>query len=155
MVLVTGAAAYGYWHATTHATFEVQLVYRTAPGIVARMRNGQLAFLDDEGAVLARASIDTRRGVIWLAHPEQGQCGPALEGDAYLNCFRAQSTWIPQWAKRVRHANITLENCSVARVPVNLYTRRDNTVVWWTLLAGKTKPPYTRHRATLTITQTC
>jgi hypothetical protein len=133
----------------------VQLVYRTAPGIVARMRNGQLAFLDENGKVLARASIDTRRGVVWLAHPEKGQCGPALERDAYLDCFRAQSEWIPQWARHVRTANIALENCSVASVPVNLYTRRDNIAAWWTPLVDRRGQPYTRHRATLMITQAC
>jgi hypothetical protein len=145
---VTG---YGYWHAATHATFEVQLNYRTAPGITARMRNGQLSFLDGDGAVLARASIDTRRGVVWLAHPDKGQCGPALEREAYLECIRAQSEWIPQWAHRVRHANIELENCNVARVPINLYSRRDNAVVWWSPLDEKRGRPYTRHRATLTM----
>lgn len=133
----------------------MQLVYRTAPGIVNRMRNGQLAFLDENGAVLARASIDTRRGVVWLAHPEKGQCGPALEREAYLECFRAQSEWIPQWAQRVRTAHIALDNCSVSSVPVNLYTRRDNAVVWWTPLTDKRGRPFTRHRATLMITQAC
>lgn len=146
---MAATAGWGYWHAGTHATFEVQLNYRTAPGIVSRMRNGQLAFLDENGDVLARASIDTRRGVVWLAHPEQGQCGPSLEREAYLECVRVQAEWIPQWAHRVREANITLENCSVARMPVNLYTRRDNAVVWWTPLAEKRGRPYTRHRATV------
>lgn len=149
--MLAGASAYGYWHAATHATFEVQLVYRTTPGIVNRMRNGQLAFLDENGAVLARASIDTRRGVVWLAHPEKGQCGPVLEGDARKDCIRVQSEWIPQWAHRVREANIALENCSVASVPVNLYSRRDNAAVWWTPLAERRGQPYTRHIATLTM----
>lgn len=151
--MLGAAAAYGWWHAATHATFEVQLVYKPEPGIASRMRNGQLEFLDSDGAVLARASIDTRRGVVWLAHPEQGQCGPAIEAEARVACFRAQAEWIPQWAERVRNANVALERCSAANVPVNLYTRRDNRVLWWLPLANTRGRPYTRHIATVNVNQ--
>ena len=150
---LAGAAAYGWWHAATHATFEVQLNYKADIGLVNRLRNGQLEFLDGNGALLARASIDTRRGVVWLAHPEHGQCGPALDREPYLDCVRAQSEWIPTWADRVRQANIALERCGVAHVPVNLYTRRDNRVLWWLPLANSRGRPYTRHSATLTVIQ--
>jgi len=54
--LYAAASAYGYWHAATHATFEVHLAYRTETGALSRMRNGQLEFLDSDGNVLARAS---------------------------------------------------------------------------------------------------
>lgn len=151
VIALLGAAAYGWWHATTHGTFEVQLVYKAEPGMVNRMRNGQLEFLDAQGAVLARASIDLRRGVVWLAHPEKGQCGPALERGSQLECNRAQTAWIPQWGEHVRSANITLERCSLANVPVNLYTRRDNRVLWWLPIANARGRPYTRHIATITV----
>lgn len=117
------------------------------------MRNGQLEFLDSDGAVLARATIDTRRGVIWLAHPEKGQCDPALSPEARADCFRAQSRSISQWARRVRYANVALERCGAARVPVNLYTRRDNRALWWLPLADTRGRPYTRHIATVNVHQ--
>lgn len=127
------------------------LKYKPEPGIANRMRNGQLEFLDRDGVVLARASIDTRRGVVWLAHPDIGQCGPGLSEAVRIACFRTQAAWIPLWAERVRHANVALERCGVAHVPVNLYTRRDNRVLWWLPLANARGRPYTRHIATLNV----
>ena len=38
-----------------------------------------------------------------------------LKGDEYQQCIQSQTEWIPQWARSVRHANITLERCSLAR----------------------------------------
>ena len=63
-MLYASACAYGYWHAATHATFEVQLIYRTETGVVNQMRNGQLEFLDNDGSVLARAPASTH-GKTW------------------------------------------------------------------------------------------
>lgn len=154
VTLLLGAAAYGWWHAATHATFEVQLIYKSEGASANRLRSGQLEFVDRDGRVLARATIDTRRSVVWLAHPEKGQCGPALDRAAHRECFRAQSTWIPTWADRVHQANVTLERCSIAAVPVNLYTRRDNIALWWLPLAANRRgQPYTRYSATLTVHQ--
>jgi hypothetical protein len=157
---VTGAAAavavYGYWHAATHATFSVSLAYRADTGVINQMRNGQVEFLDDGGAVLARASIDTKFGVVWLAHPEIGQCGPDLQRDAYLDCFHAQALWIPQWVRRVRYANIALERCRLARRAVELATHRDNLFLWWIPLPHVGGLPYTRHSATFAVdTRSC
>jgi hypothetical protein len=148
-----GAALYGWWHRVTHATLEVQLVFNRGGGTANRLRNGQLEFLDAEGAVLARATIDTRRGVVWLAHPERGQCGPTLEREARDACYRVQAEWIPGWAERVKSANVALEGCSFARVPVTLYTRRDSVLLWWTPIAERRGRPFTRHIATVTANQ--
>lgn len=150
-ITVTAIAAYGYWHAATHATFNVNLAYKTTPGGAAQLRNGQVEFLNDSGVVLARASIDTRFGVVWLAHPEKGQCGPDLAKDAYQECFRAQATWIPQWVRSVRYANIALEKCSLARRHVQLTTHRDNLWLWWLPLPHVGGLPFTRYSATFAI----
>lgn len=149
--IAVAAAAYGYWHAATHATFSVSLAYKTDAGVASRMRNGQIEFLDEGGAVLARATIDTRYGVVWLAHPDQGQCGPNLATDAYQDCFRAQATWIPQWVRSVRYANITLERCSLAQRNVQLTSHRDSLWLWWLPLPHVGGLPYTRHSATFAI----
>ncbi len=145
---------YGYWHARTHATFSVQLAHKA--DAANRLRNGQLEFLDDEGNMLARASIDTRKGVVWLAHPEHGQCGPDQTGVAYKDCINAQATWIPQWAGSVRLANIALEKCSLPRRRVQLTTRRDNLWLWWLPLPRAGGLPFTRHSASIAIdTKSC
>ena len=149
-------AGYGYWHATTHATFDVRLAYRADTRDMARLSNGQVEFLDDDGSVLARATIDTRFSVVWLAHPEKGQCGPDLARNAYQDCFQAQATWIPQWVSRVRYANIALERCSLARRNVQLETFRDNLLLWWLPLRHVGGLPYTRYSATFAIdTRSC
>ncbi len=144
-------AGYGYWHAATHATFEVHLTYKTNTGTLNQMRNGQIEFLDNDGAVLARASIDTRRSVVWLAHPDKGQCGPALADEAYQDCIKAQAAWIPQWARGVRHANLTLDRCSLAHRTVQLATRRDNLALWWLPSPHTGGRPYTRYSATIAV----
>ena len=149
---VTAAiAGYGYWHAVTHATFDVNLAYNADTGARNRLRNGQVAFLDNSGAVLARATIDTRYGVVWLAHPEKGQCGPDLPRNAYQDCFQAQATWIPQWVRAVRYANIAFEQCSLARRHVRIETNRDSLLLWWLPLRHVGGLPYTRYSATFAI----
>jgi hypothetical protein len=153
-VLYAAACAYGYWHAATHATFEVQLVYRTETGMANRMRDGQIEFLDPGGGVLARASIDTRRNVVWLAHPERGQCGPGRNTADYQTCIRTQAEWIPHWAHSVRHANIVLERCSLAQRHVGIDSRRDGLALWW-LNWLRSPPtgsrPYTRYSAKIVV----
>ena len=155
ITIAAGIAAaiggYGFWHAATHATFSVNLAYKTDTGALNRMRNGQVEFLDDDGRVLARASIDTKFGVVWLAHPDKGQCGPDLARDAYRDCFDAQATWIPQWVRGVRYANIALERCSFARRSVRLAAHRDNLLLWWMPLPHVGGLPYTRYSATFVI----
>jgi hypothetical protein len=153
-VLYATASGYGYWHADTHATFDVQLVYRTETGVANQLRDGQLEFLDGEGGVLARASIDTRQNVVWLAHPGKGQCGPGLKGDDYRECIKTQAEWIPQWARTVRHANATFGRCSLARRPVQVDSRRDGLALWW--LTWLRPPPtgnqpYTRFSAKIAV----
>ncbi len=148
-----GAMAYGWWHRSTHATLEVQLVFNARGGAANRLRNGQLEFLDGDSKVLARATIDSRRGVVWLAHPERGQCGPDLTRGAYLDCFRAHSEWIPQWIEHARRANVRLDGCTIPDAPVTLYTRRDNLLLWWMPLPHVGGKPYARHIATVTANQ--
>lgn len=128
-------------------------MFKAQSGVAGRLRNGQIEFVDADGKGLARATIDTRRGVVWLAHPERGQCGPTLAREAFLECFRAHSEWIPQWINLARNANVALEGCSMARVPVTLYTRHDNLFSWWIPLPHFSGKPYARHIATLTASQ--
>lgn len=149
----TGLMGYGWWHRTAHATLEVQLVFNARGGTANRLRNGQITFLDGESRELARATIDTRRGVVWLAHPERGQCGPDLARGAYLDCFRAHSEWIPLWIEQARRANVALEGCTIADAPVTLFTRRDNLFLWWVPLPHVGGRPYARHIATVTANQ--
>jgi hypothetical protein len=153
-MLYAATCAYGYWHATTHATLDVQLVYRANTGAFNRMSNGQIEFLDTTGGVLARASIDTRRNVVWLAHPERGQCGPGLNNADYQACIVTQAEWIPQWAHSVRRANIVLERCSLAQRHVGIDSRRDGVALWWLnwLRPPPTgSQPFTRYSAKIVV----
>ena len=140
----------------------MQLAYRMDTGVVNQMRNGQIEFIDSDGGVLARASIDTRQSVVWLAHPDRGQCGPGLKGDDYQNCIRTQAEWIPLWARNVREANIALGRCSLARRHVTIDSRRDGLAFWWLSWLSwipwlqhqqvSVWPyPYTRYKATIAV----
>lgn len=86
-------------------------------------------------------------------HPEWGQCGPLLAPEAYLDCYNAQSEWIPQWADRVQRANVMLDGCSFMGVPMTLYTRRDDIMLWWAQRLQGSSKPYTRHTATIAANQ--
>lgn len=129
----------------------MHLAYRTETGTLSRMNNGQLAFLDSEGNVLARASIDTRRNVVWLAHPEHGQCGPDLPREAHLSCIHMQARWIPIWVERVRYANLILGHCSLARRTVSINSSRDNLLFWWVPLQPTSSLPYKRYNVVIAV----
>lgn len=115
------------------------------------MHNGQLTFLDNEGEVLARATIDARRNVVWLAHPEHGQCGPELPSEAHRTCIQMQALWIPTWVERVRHANVALGHCSLARRPVSLNASRDNLLLWWLPTRTARGLPYKRYHVVVAV----
>ena len=115
------------------------------------MRNGQVELLDSNRSLLARATIDTRYGVVWLAHPDKGQCGPNLARDDFVDCSLAQAAWIPQWVRSVRYANIALERCSIANRNVKLESHRDNLLTWWMPWPQPASAPYTRYKATFAV----
>ncbi len=135
----------------------MHLIYRTETGTANRMRNGQIEFLDGDGGTLARASIDTRQNVVWLAHPERGQCGPRLKADDYQQCIKTQGEWIPLWASKVRQANIALERCSLPQRHVTVERRRDGLALWWLSWQSWLRPsaagaqPYTRFSARIAV----
>jgi len=147
---------YGYWHAATHATLDVYLAQKMPSTAQNPPLNGQLEFLDETGALLARATTDAKHGVVWIAHPVRGPCGPDLAQRAYLDCFKAQSVWIPGWVQRIRYANVTSGRCSTNRLPVKLAEYRDNLLLWWLPLPHVGGLPYTRYSATLAVnTRNC
>ena len=154
--VIAGIAAtvlgFGYWHAATHATLDVYLAQKMASTALNPPRSGHVEFLDETGALLARATTDARHGVVWIAHPERGPCGPDLAGRAYLDCFKAQSEWIPSWVQRIRYANVISERCSTNHLPVKLTEYRDNLLLWWLPLPHVGGLPYTRYSATLAVT---
>lgn len=150
-IIAASVFGYGYWHAATHATFDLNIAYRTGGRSPSPLQGGQVVLLDESGAVLAQGLIDAQYGVVWLAHPEKGYCGPQLAPSEYQECFRAQAKWIPTWVARLRRAHVTLQRCSLNNLPVNTVTYRDNLWLWWLPLPHMLGLPYTRYSATLAI----
>jgi len=147
---------FGYWHATTHATLDVHLAQKMPMTSLNPPRSGHVEFLDETGTLLARATTDARHGVVWIAHPVRGACGPDLAQHAYRDCFKAHSEWIPSWVQRIRYANVTSGRCSTNHLPVKLAEYRDNLLLWWLPLPHVGGLPYTRYSATLTVnTRNC
>lgn len=147
--VVAAITGFGYWHAATHATLNVHLAYRSGFDTQNPASDGHIEFLDSNGAALARALIDAKRNVVWLTHPEKGQCGPTLAPSEYLECFRAQSEWIPGWVQRVRYANVTVGRCTSARQPASVAGYRGNLLLWWVPLPHVGGLPYTNYSVAL------
>ena len=156
LAIAAGVLGYGYWHAETHATFHMLLNEKTASGRFGQVLNAQLALLDVNGNVLAQGKTDEKFGVVLVAHPAAGYCGPDLSREAYHECFEAQSTWLTTWAANLRYVDLAIGQCRLQRVPVQVSTFKDNVFLWWIPLPHVGGRPYTHYSTELEIdSKTC
>jgi len=148
--LFTGLAGYGWWHASTHATFSLTLRDAAAKGFV-QLKGAQLAFHDESGRVLARGKTDEQYGVAWVSHPAAGFCGPDLAPAAYRPCFRAHAEWLPGWVPRVQSVSIVTPRCRIERAPLHFSASRESAWTWWIPLPHVGGRPYTNFHAFLQV----
>ena len=155
IVLVLGLAAgvlgYGWWHVATHATFTMSLNEKTADGKFGQVFNAELAFLDASGNMLAKGRTDGKFGVVLIAHPTEGYCGPDLKQEDYSVCFKTQSTWLTAWAPNLRYVDLVAGQCRLQRVPVKVSVYKDNVFLWWVPLPHVGGAPYTMYSTQLEI----
>ena len=154
--LAAGILGYGWWHSSTHATFNVSLRDVAAKDAYRTVKGAELAFLDDGGKVIATGKTDGKYGVVWVAHPTAGYCGPDLAQKAYTECFRAHAEWLLTWVPRARKFSIVTGGCRIEHAPVYFSESRDSMWTWWIPLPHVGGTPYTHFNAFIQIdSRTC
>jgi hypothetical protein len=149
--IAAGVLGFGWWHASTHATFYLDLRDIATPSRFENLKGAQLEFLDDAGRVLARGKTDDKVGVVWVEHPTAGYCSPDLAQAAYTKCFDAHSEWLFTWVPRARRINIAAGACRIERAPVTFSASQDGVWLWWVPLPHIGGIPYTNFNASLQI----
>jgi hypothetical protein len=131
---------YGYWHASTRASFFVQVgLMDEATGRAQHIPGAEVVFLDSEGRVLANGISDENYNFVHLIHPEVGDCHEIEEAarfsaearEAWQGCFEQLSVWIPQWIGEVRQVDVRNQECAWKGVPVTISEGSSDWHLWW------------------------
>lgn len=151
---------YGYWHSSTHASFHIQLNFKDdtmgKPKIIPK---AEITFLDSEGRVLANGIGDEQYNYVHLIHPEVGDCheieklaSTSKEArESWQECFEHLSTWIPQWASKVRQIDLRAQGCIMKNISVTVSKHNSDWLLWWVPhphIGGK---PYSYYSSSITI----
>ena len=152
--------AYGYWHASSHASFYVTLEFEAGERKASAPR---VTFLDAEGTVLAVALRDEQYNFLHLIHPEYGDCHEA-EGKApfskdartaWQECFEHQSTWVAGWIEEVAEVNVEYDGCRISNHPIAVSGPHSDWYFWWIPhphIGGK---PYSYYSAAIAADDSC
>lgn len=149
--IAAGVLGFGWWHASTHATFYMDLRDVATPSRFENVKGAQLEFLDEAGRVIARGKTDDKVGVVWVEHPTAGYCGPNPAQAEYTKCFDAHSEWLLTWVPRAKRVSIAAGTCRIERAPVYFSATQDNVWLWWVPLPHLGGIPYTNFSAGLRI----
>ena len=154
--LAAGVLGYGRWHTSRHATLHVSIRDAAEPRKFEHLKGAQLAFLDEDGRVLARGKTDEKFGVVWVSHPTAGYCGPDLAQAAYAECFRVHTTWLLTWVRAARHISVATPRCHIERAPIHFSENRDSMWTWWIPLPHVGGTPHTNFNAFVQVnSETC
>jgi len=155
---------YGYWHANTHASYYIDLrILTDSKNTTERWPGAAISFLAGDGSILASGVSDETANYVHLLHPEEGDChdrvnaiGPGTPAgrEAWQACFARLSTWIPQWADRVRMVDVFFRGKHFNKIPVTVSAYNSEWPLWWVPLPHIGGKPYTYYRTTITIEQT-
>ena len=164
-LLGAGAAAilgWGYWHAASHGTVYVSLrdeALKDDKRTHGSVMSANLAFLDAAGGVLAQGQAVEPYGVVYMTHPQVGDCSrherqapyDDAARQAWQRCFETQSRWFIGWVKKVRSATVTLADCRMEAVPVAVREYGGEWWLWWIPLPHVGGAPYTHFDLALKI----
>ena len=150
LIFVAGVLGYGYYHEQTHGSISVTLNDPAQQPNQPRVFKDEVAFLDANGQMLARAKSDDKYGVVRLIHPVVGDCvseeqsaSSASHGQRkWQNCFEQQSTWLMSWARQTRYLIVKLESCAAQRIPISIRESGDDWWLWWVPLPHIGGKPY-------------
>ena len=157
-LLILVVLGYGYWHAATHASFQVDLYRLTPAGERQPMPLADVVFLDDRGRPLAKGISDDKYHV-HLLHPEVGDCY-ALESaattsragrTAWQDCYARLSTWTPEWVEKVHSVSVSDHDKLYEQVPVKLNKYNADWLLWWVPLPHVGGKPTTYYSGRIVI----
>ncbi len=125
--------ARGYWHVSTHGDVHVALwdvALKTDRQLYGSLAAADVVFRDEAGTDLAIARADKPSGLVSMIHPTVGDCRQEERtgGDAWRRCYETQSRWFSTWTPQVRTAQVSIERCTIERVPVEV---EESTGEWW------------------------
>jgi len=158
--IVACILGYGYWHSITHASFHVQIDFKNdTKGTQDTIPKTEVEFLDSEGRVLAQGISDDQYNFVHLIHPEVGDCHEveraatysASGKTAWQECFEHMSTWIAQWANKVRQVNLKTDRCTWRNIPVTVSESNSEWFLWWVPLPHVGGMPYTYYSVYITV----
>jgi len=161
IVIIIGCIlGYGYWHAYTHASFHIRLDFidanRKKPTPVPKT---EILFLDSEGKVLAKGISDEQYSYVHLIHPIVGDCHEIEKSasfskearESWQECFEHLSSWIPDWAGKVRQVDLKTRGCRLKNFPVAVSRYNSDWYLWWVPhphIGGK---PYSYYSLSITV----
>jgi hypothetical protein len=149
-------AGYGYWRVNSHGTIDIHLRDVASQEQYGRIFDARIALLDASGRQLAAGKTDAKFGVVLIAHPQAGFCGPELQQSRYQKCHRALSAWLMEWAHDVRYVELEFGSCRFQRIPLQLSVFQAGMLTWWVPLPHVGGDPYTMFNAALTVNgKTC
>lgn len=135
-----GVLSYGYWHAISHGTSYIELVFETPDADKTdRLSNAEVVFLDADDNILAKGRRDEKYHFIHLIHPSAGDCHRFTQGvppskeakKSWYECFEKQSTWIPTWMNDVRQVQIKHSACLSKPLPITISAHNNEWFLWW------------------------
>ena len=159
-LLIGAILGYGYWHAATHASFHIQLNFKTAAENELRaIPKTEIRFKDSSGQVLANGTSDEQYNFVHLLHPEVGDCHEVEKAasssperrTAWQECFAHVATWIPQWADDVVQIDLQTEKCRIQDIPVSISKYNSDWFLWWVPLPHVGGTPYSHYSLTVTV----
>lgn len=135
-VLLAGAMAWGYWHASTHAAlyFEIHDYGLAAKHLAyGSPHHATLELFDAKRTRLAVAKTVEPYGYLSALHPTLEDCSSlqGAGGEAYSSCYSSYSRWASAWAARARTATFKVGSCVLADVPVTIMRSKTGWASWW------------------------
>lgn len=157
-LFATAVLGYGYWHASTHASFHIDMRHAIDENH-GEMPLAEVTFYDIAGNQLAKGINDEQYGYIHLLHPEVGdyheveQAATTSAGGrtAWQKCFAKLAIWIPTWAEKVHTVDVSYQGQQFNKIPVTVKSYNSEWPLWWIPLPHIGGKPYTYYRTTITL----
>ena len=135
-LVMAGLLAWGWWHAATHASLQLQLDdygLKTDQQLYGTPHDVTLTYYGAANEPLAAARSVEPLGYILAIHPDPkiGDCSQYKTQQPYSDCFAAHSAWAARWAPRARAANIKVGACELRGVPVSVHKSGGDWWLWW------------------------